>query len=267
MDLRITPVTPRFGVRIDGVDLATPPDDATASLLRRALARHGVLVFRAQRLTPEQLLAGAAALGDPQPQNYSQFNLPGFENIGVLDYRGEQTPADAWHTDSTNRECPPKATVLYALRVPSTGGDTSFADMRAAYRALPAATRHELDELESVNTFDGQFEVSARDDARFGTPVVHPLVRTHPETGEKALWFHVLKTAHLRGMTPRASRAFLERLLAEAIRPAFTYRHVWQAGDLVIVDNRSAMHKVHADYDRSEARVLHRVILAGDRPH
>ena len=100
----------------------------------------------------------------------------------------------------------------------------------------------------------------------FGEPVVHPLLRTHPETGDKALYFHILKASHIIGKTPEESRLFLDGLLDSTVRPAFIYRHKWQTGDLVIVDNRSAMHRVHDDYDRSEKSLLHRVILKGDRP-
>ena len=266
MNLQITPISEHIGAAITDIDLRSSVDAATVTLLRQGLAKHVVLVIRGQTFDPAQLLAAVRVLGEPMRQNYSQFNLPGFPNIGIINYDDVQTPADTWHTDTTNRETPPMATVLYALAVPSRGGDTSFANMRAAYAALPDAVKHEIDSLETVNTFDGQFSVTEQEQHDFGTPVHHPLVRTHPETGEKALYFHILKTASITGKTPAASRSFLEDLLRRAIQPDFVYRHKWQAGDLVIVDNRAAMHRVHDDYDRSEQRLLHRVVLEGDRP-
>ena len=263
---RITALTSHFAGQVDGLALDHAVSAATAARLRAALARHGVLVLRKQELSPDQLLTGVAALGTPERQNYSQFNHPDHPDIGIINYDDVQTPADTWHTDHTNREYPPKATILYAIEIPERGGDTSFADMRAAYAALPETMKRRIEGLRTVNTFDGQFEVSEADRRAFGAPVVHPLVRTHPDTGEKALYFHILKTARIEGMSATASRALLSQLLEQAIRPEFVYRHRWSAGDLVVIDNRSVMHRVHDDYDRSENRLLHRVIVAGDRP-
>ena len=266
MDLRIEPISEYIGATIADIDLNAPIDDEIAAQLRAALTRHVVLVVRDQTFTPQQFLVAVNVLGEPMRQNYSQFNLPDFPNIGVINYNDEQTPADTWHTDTTNREAPPKATILYAIEVPIRGGDTSFVNMCAAYTALPNQVKHDLDALKTVNTFDGQFSVRNEDQRDFGAPVVHPLVRTHRESGAKALYFHILKTSHIEGRTPDESRTFLQNLLDEAIRPEFVYRHRWRGGDLVIVDNRSAMHKVHDDYDRAQTRLLHRIVLKGDRP-
>lgn len=265
MTVGIAPIREHIGGTVTGLDLNNVTD-GVAVRLREALTTHAVLVFRGQKLEPPELLKAVNVFGEPERQNYSQFNHPNYPDIGILDYEGEQTPADRWHTDHTNRECPPKATVFYAFAVPSRGGDTSFADMRASFAALPDRTRRHLDSLKTVNSFDGQFEVKERDRQDFGKPVVHPLVRTHSEAGGKALYFHILKASHIIGWTPKESRQFLEELLESAIQPAFVYRHEWGVGDLVIVDNRSAMHRVHDDYDRSEKRLLHRIILKGDRP-
>ena len=262
----IEPISEHIGAVVTGIDLSAEIDDERALQLRRALAAYAVLVFHGQNFTPVQLLAAVRCLGKPMRQNYSQFNLPEYPDIGIINYNAVQTPADTWHTDTTNRECPPMATVLYALAVPRCGGDTSFANMRAAYAGLPEAVKASLIGLETVNTFDGQFAVQDADRQEFGAPVRHPLVRTHPETGEKALYFHILKTAHIPGKSPEESREFLSSLLETAIRPEYTYRHQWTVGDLVVFDNRFAMHKVHDDYDRSEQRLLHRVVLKGDRP-
>tara|TARA_B100000029_G_scaffold318352_1_gene310736 strand:- start:451 stop:1254 length:804 start_codon:yes stop_codon:yes gene_type:complete len=266
MIIEYTRLTEHIAAEVVGLDLASGAESIDGEALRSLLAEHAVLVIRDQHLSPPQLLDAVGLLGIPERQNYSQFNHPEYPDIGILDYEGEQKPADMWHTDHTNRECPPNATILYALKVPSRGGDTSFVNMNAAFLALPGEVKRELEGMKTVNTFDGQFEVRAADQRDFGRQVEHPLVRTHPETGRKALYFHVLKASYVVGKTAAESRLFLNELLEASIRSEFMYRHQWRPGDLVVVDNRTAMHKVHDDYDRTEKRLLHRVILKGDRP-
>jgi len=151
----IAPISAHIGAAVTGLDLNTVTGSMPAQL-HEALARYVVLVFRDQKLEPPDLLDAVRMFGEPERQNYSQFNHPDFLDIGILDHEGKQTPADMWHTDSTNRECPPKANALYALAVPSRGGDTNFANMRSAYASLPEETGRQLDGLRTVNSFDGQ---------------------------------------------------------------------------------------------------------------
>jgi taurine dioxygenase len=117
-----------------------------------------------------------------------------------------------------------------------------------------------------VNTLDGHVEAREEDIERYGKPVTHPLIRTHPDNGTKAVYFHPTKSKTIEGMTPEESRALLEDLLQRVIQPDVVYRHQWQLGDMVIFDNRSVMHKAHGDYDRRESRLLYRLILRGERP-
>src|SRR6266851_4275752 len=130
---RITPLHPSLGAEVSEVDLAKPIDEPTRHALSRALAEHLVLVFRDQSLTPAQYLAAASVFGPPMEQHYSQHNMPDFPLIGLIWHRNGQQPAEQWHTDHTNRERPPAATILHGVEIPSAGGGTSVANMREAY--------------------------------------------------------------------------------------------------------------------------------------
>jgi alpha-ketoglutarate-dependent taurine dioxygenase len=265
--LSVKPLAPRIGAEIAGIDLAAPPDGATREALSQALSRHLALVFRGQSLTPEQYLAAAAAFGPPMRQHYSQHNMPEFPDIGLVWHRNGQRPAETWHTDHTNRERPPLATLLYGVEIPSKGGGTSVANMRAAYAALSETERRRLDELRTVNRLDAdRADTRAEDREQYDRPIVHPIVRTHPVEGSRAVYFHITKTRNIEGMTPEASQAYLRDLLDRMIRPEIVYTHRWRKGDVLVIDNRATMHRAHGDYDRRESRVLWRIIVEGDRP-
>jgi len=263
--LRITPLHP-MAAEVAGVDLAAPVDEATRDALGAALAEHLALVFPGQSLTPAQYLQAAAVFGPPMEQHYSQHNMPEFPLIGLIWHRNGQQPAEQWHTDHTNRERPPAATLLYGVEVPPAGGGTSVASMRAAYAALSAAERQRLEALTTFNGLDGHADTRAEDREKYGRPVEHPMVRTHPVHGSRAVYFHVSKATHISGMTPEASRAYMKDLLDRMIRPEIVYRHAWRKGDVLVIDNRGTMHRAHGDYDRSQSRVLWRIIVEGDRP-
>jgi len=265
-ELRITPLHPSLGAEVVGVDLSAPIDEPTRLTLTRALADHLALVFRDQSLTPAQYLAAAAVFGPPMEQHYSQHNMPDFPLIGLIWHRNGQQPAEQWHTDHTNRERPPAATILYGVEIPSAGGGTSVASMRAAYLALPEDERRRLESLTSFNGLDGKDDTRQEDRDKYGTPVEHPMVRTHPVHGSRAVYFHIFKATHIAGMTPETSRAYMRDLLDRMIRPEIVYHHVWRKGDVLVSDNRATMHRAHGDYDRSQSRVLWRIIVEGDRP-
>jgi taurine dioxygenase len=133
--VKVSPIHPALGAEVAGVDLSAPLDEPTGHALSQALAEHLALVFHDQSLTPAQYLAAASAFGPPMEQHYSQHNMPGFPLIGLIWHRNGQQPAEQWHTDHTNRERPPAATILYGQEIPSAGGGTSVASMRAAYLA------------------------------------------------------------------------------------------------------------------------------------
>jgi len=264
--VRITPLHPSLGAKVAGVDLGAPIDEPTRHALSRALADHLALVFPDQSLTPAQYLAAASAFGPPMEQHYSQHNMPDFPMIGLIWHRNGQQPAEQWHTDHTNRERPPAATILYAVEIPPAGGGTSVANMRAAYLALPEDERRRLESLTTFNGLDGHADTRPEDRDKYGTPIEHPMVRTHPVHGSRAVYFHISKATHIGGMTPEASKAYMRDLLDRMIRPEIVYHHVWRKGDVLVIDDRATMHRAHGDYDRSQSRVLWRIIVEGDRP-
>lgn len=275
MPLSIRPLADNLGAEATGVDLRRPlaPEDREA--LNRALVDNVVLVIRDQSFTPHEYMAAARNFGTPMDQHYSQFNMPDLPQLSVLSSRDSERDADGkvhlrgtecWHTDHTNRERPPKITMLYAVRMPSKGGDTSFADMRAAYRALPDELKRRVEGMKTVNTLDRHARALDADKEKYAAGHVHPMVRTHPESGVKALYFHPTKTERIVGMEPDESQAFIDDLLERIIRPEIVYRHKWRVGDMLLCDNRQALHVAHADYDPDEGRLVYRIILEGDRP-
>jgi len=266
-DLHVTTLHPSLGAEVSGVDLGAPVDAPTRAALARALADHLVLVFRDQAFTPPQYLAAASAFAPPMRQHYSQHNMPDFPDIGLIQYTEGRRPAEMWHTDHTNRERPPMATLLYGVAVPSRGGGTSIANMRAAFAALPAAEQRRLETLRTINSLDrDRPDTRAEDRVKYSVPIVHPMVRTHPVHGTKAIYFHITKTLNIEGMSADASRAYLGDLIERTIRPEIVYHHTWRRGDLIVIDNRATMHRAHHDYDPGETRLLWRIIVEGDRP-
>src|SRR5215471_4270150 len=264
--IRITPLHAALGAEVAGVDLSAPIDEHDRATLTRALADHLALVFHDQTLTPAQYLAAASVFGPPMEQHYSQHNMPEYPLIGLIWHRNGQQPAERWHTDHTNRERPPAATILYGVEIPSAGGGTSVASMRAAYTALQADEQRRLESLTTFNGLDGHMDTRPEDVEKYGKPIEHPMVRTHPVHGSKAVYFHISKATHISGMAPEASRAYMQDLLDRMIRPEIVYHHVWKKGDVLVIDDRATMHRAHGDYDRSQSRILWRIIVEGDRP-
>lgn len=280
MVFSIEPLGEHIAGEVKGIDLRAPVDAETLAALNDALAEHVVLVFRDQDLNPVQFVEAAGIFGPTMRQHYSQFESPDHPHLAYVSSEdggvgpdGKRVPrATMWHTDHTNHERPPKATMLYAVELPSQGGGTSFANMRAGLAALPENLQSRLAGMKTVNnlavevTKGGNARARPEDAEKFSNNIVHPMVRTHPDNGTKALYFHISKTERIEGMEPEESIDFLADLLAQAIRPEFVYRHDWRLGDMVVFDNRASMHRAHADYDMSERRLLYRVIVEGDRP-
>lgn len=259
----LMPLHQSLGLAVIGVDLSAPIDAETGDNLSHLLAEHLVLVFPEQSLTPTQYLAAAAAFGPPMRQHYSQHPMPGFPDIGMVRHQDGQRAAETWHTDHTYRERPPAATMLYGAEIPSAGGGTSIADMRAAYWALTEAERSHLATLRTVNRLDGERTDAPTEDL---APVIHPMVRTHPVSRERAVYFHPSKTTLIEGMTPAASQAYLADLVERMIQPEIVYHHSWRKGDVLVIDDRATMQRAHDDYDHSESRLLWRISVEGDRP-
>ena len=177
----------------------------------------------------------------------------------------------SWHTDDSFMREPCSLTMLYGLIVPSRGGDTQFTNMYAAYEALPPETKARIDGLQVMHKYQLSRQtnrVTKRPASEMKTmpEATHPLVRTHPATGRKALYLNANRMEQIVGMERAESDALLDELIAHAIEPRFQYRHVWRQGDIVIWDNRCTMHKANADYPEGERRLMHRVVVAGTEP-
>ncbi len=280
--MKISKVKPHIGAIVTGIDLAGPVDAATQKKLYDAVVENVVLVIRGQaHLSPGQLQAAGELFGELMEDQNRRYLVDGFPLISVLDNRHKDSkgqPAKVganatWHTDHTNQELPPKFTMLYAVAVPDKGGTTSVCNSRAAFEALPESLKQKIVNAKTENTLissarmkAGNPDIVRAQQESKKPPTVHPLVRTHPETGTKAVWFHKSKTETVTGMTPEETQDFLQDLTVKVTQPEFCYAHEYQKGDLLIIDDRASLHKAGFDYDHSQHRRLYRMLVRGDRP-
>lgn len=276
--MQITRLAANIGAEVTGIDLRMPVDAEMRRRLNAAVVDHVALVIRDQDFTAEQYLAAVSLFGEPMEQHFTQYALPDCPLVHEVSNRhqdksGKRVKHGAgWHTDHTNHVRPPKYTSLFAVALPSSGGDTAVVNMRAGYDALPDALRQKIRGMKTVNVFQGSASATYSGQsadaqaAQKPAPVLQPLVRINPDNGMKALYFHPVKTENIVGMTAPESQALLNELLEHAIRDEFIYRHRWRKGDMLIWDNRAAMHRAHFDYDPGEFRLLYRVLVRGELP-
>ena len=214
-------------------------------------------------ITPEQHVAFAQRWGEVHEMLTPEACLEGNLKVLVLDTHGEKPVTDAWHSDVTMEEKPPLGSLLLARVVP-VGGDTIFASQYLAYESLSDGMKRMLDGMKAVHNGDNFAKAGNFDPARFPSSL-HPVVRTHPETGRKALFVNPVYTTRFEDMTAEESRPLIDFLCAHAVQPNFTFRHRWTAGDMLIWDNRCLQHFAVADYG-AQPRTMHRVTVLGDRP-
>ena len=278
-DLTFTRLGPHMAIAVDGVDLRDTPNDTLSQRLHRALLNHQVLCIRDQHIGPGEFLAAISLFGTPQIRPEIP-HVAGFPGVTTISSDDRDTQGDGkrlvvgalWHTDDSHMAAPSALTALYGIEVPAIGGDTEFANMYAAYEALPPAERARLDGLRAVhmtkpNRTVGRTRSIAPDILATRPPVVHPLVRTHPETGRKALYLGRNRMDHIVGMDREAGHRLIDDLVAHSTQPQFVYRHKWRRGDIVIWDNRCLMHKANGDYPEGARRLMHRIIVAGTVPY
>jgi alpha-ketoglutarate-dependent taurine dioxygenase len=278
MDYSSAPLSAHTAAEIRGVDLGRPVDEAIRTRLCRAFVDHSVLVFRDQQLTPHQLVAAVGLFGEVFPQHDSRFALP---ECPLVHYISNQDfypdgrryiPGEGYHTDHSNAVCPPKATVLHAVRLPERGGDTQYVNMHLAYDELPEATKRRIVGLKAIHVYQSRhsarklMELTAEGRNRVPDQVIHPIVRTHPESRRKAIYINPIRIEGIVGMAESEALALLAELLDHAMQPEYQYRHQWRPGDLVMWDNRSLLHKANGDYDMTQTRYLYRIMLQGDVP-
>jgi taurine dioxygenase len=268
----ITPLQPSLGAQIGGIDLARPLDRPTYDALRAALLQYKVLFFRDQNLTREEHIALGAAFGDLE--EHPVFSLPDYPQILPLisqELKGKyrQSTDSNWHADTTFRTEPSAASILIQRVSPSLGGDTVFANAVAAYETLDEETKARIDGLTAIHDpsiFIQFLDTEEKKDALRASfpPVEHPVVRVHPETGEKVLYVNSVFTRYIVGLPEDESKALLARLFDQVKRPEFQVRWSWQPGSIAFWDNRATQHYAVPDY--SEARHMERVTIVGDRP-
>jgi len=273
--LAVTPISPAIGARVEGVDLSAPLSDAAVAALDAALVRHQVLFFENQPLTPRLQRDFAARFGELHVHPVYP-NVPDQPEIMVLD-TGPHNPTDndVWHTDVTFIQTPPSIVALAGKQLPPIGGDTLWTSAVAAYEALSAPLRTLLDPLRAEHDFTKAFpewrHSGPAEHDRWRTardrhpPVVHPVVRTHPVSGRKALFVNENFTTRILGLGARESDGILRILFDHVTRPEFTVRWSWKANDLAIWDNRSTQHYAVNDY-LPHRRLMHRATVIGDRP-
>jgi taurine dioxygenase len=250
-----------LGAVITGVDLSQPVGDDTFGAIRDAFHEYMVVCIRGQAaMTPEDQLAFAARWGEISTHPY----VPSIDGYpGIMRIYDPNPVTVTWHADTTHAARPPALTLLLARVLPPYGGDTMFANAALAYDQLSPGLRATVDGLRAVHQ-GTELAASAGLDQQAVT-TAHPVVRTHPVTGRRALFVNGNYTSHFEGWTPGESRPLLEYLYAQIARPEFTYRHRWEVGDLIMWDNRCTQHAVVGDTGGAE-RTLHRVTIAGDVP-
>ena len=278
MALRQERLGGHMAAAVTGIDLNMPPDESTQAKLVEALHAHLVLCIRDQLLAPVPFRDAMARFGTPmlrrqlaRTEECAEVNIISSEDRDELGDGEKLVNGASWHTDDSFVRAPCSLTMLYGVVVPSSGGDTQFTNMYAAYDDLPSETRAEIEELKVVHKYESSRKtgrVAKRPEAEMAAvpEAVHPLVRTHPETRRKALYLNPNRMEGIVGLRRAESDALLDALIAHAIQPHYQYRHVWRQGDIVIWDNRCTMHKANADYPEGERRLMHRVIVAGTEP-
>jgi alpha-ketoglutarate-dependent taurine dioxygenase len=275
----VIPTGAALGATVNGVDLRHL-SEATFARIMQAWHEHSVLLFRGQTLTDQDLIAFSRRLGDldwaPVQETGRRFveGLPEIYIVSNVKVNGEPIGSlgdgeAVWHTDMSYLELPPKASMLYALEIPPTGGNTSFCTMYGVYEALPQQLKDRIAGLKIKH--DGTYNsggyvregVTPTDDPRQSPGAVHPLVCTHPANGRRMLYLGRRRNAYLLGLELAESEALLDELWSIVDRREFSWEHVWHVGDLVLWDNRCTMHRRDA-FDPNSRRIMHRTQVKGD---
>jgi taurine dioxygenase len=278
-DVTIAELSSNAGAEVTGIDLTGRLQPELRERLIRAFVEHSVLVIRNQRLDAAQFLAAMQNFGEIFPQHNLRFAVPEcplvhyISNQDKLEDGRAYIPGEGYHTDHSNDAIPSKATALHAVKLPASGGDTQFVNMHKAYDALPEAMKRRIEGRLARHVYQSRFserklpQLAGERRKTIGTAsVLHPLVRTHPESGRKAIYINPIRIEEIVGMASAEALPLLDELLAHSTRPCFEYRHQWKHGDVVMWDNRCLLHKANGDYPVSEVRYLYRLMLKGEKP-
>ena len=281
MTLQIRPLSDALGAEVTGPDCSRPLDADTIDVINDAFLAHHLLCIRAEPMPAADFDRLARAFGTPKVQLLRRARHGDVETVSLLEStyrRPEDKPDDlamvrlsGWHTDDSYFAVPAKATMLQALAIPDSGGETRFCNTRAAYEGLPEATRRRIDGMQAVHAYD-TMRARARAKARTAeeaaeTPeVVHPLVRTHDDTGVRAIYYNANRTDRVVGLDRGESDRLLDELYAHMTQPQYRYDHRWRPGDVLLWDNRCLVHSVNVDFPVGQKRLHQRILLEGTRP-
>ena len=265
--VQIRKVGPLIGVEVSGVDIRAL-DDAGFAAIYRAWLESNVLVVTGQALTIHEFLAYSRRFGvvSPHPSKSTRHpDVPEITELGTGKFNADgslnqaiyRRGAEGWHTDGAYDDIPFKATQLFALAVPDTGGDTLFASGYAAYDAMPQRLKQRLEGVNGAFTYGGRTKAQAllNPEDRDRAPALHPIIRTHGETGRKSMYFDPGKILYIQGAEPAESDDLIGELTELMIQPDGQYRHKWRVGDVVIWDNRCSYHKAAGDYPPEQDRI------------
>ena len=272
--LTLTPLTPTIGAEVGGVDLRQPLEAGQVTAIRQALLDWKVLFFRDQDITTDQHLAFARNFGGLEVHPFAPQKPDYPEVLAITHNRESRGKENVWHSDVTWREKPSLGSILRAIEIPSLGGDTLFADMYAAYDGLSDETKAKIEGAYAVHDFahfrklmvkQGKTPEEVEAFNKLYPMMEHPVVRTHPETGRKAIYVNVAFTQHIVGMDKAESDVLLKHLYAQAAIPEYQCRFRWQPHSIAFWDNRASQHYAASDYWPAVRR-MERVTILGDRP-
>ena len=272
--INVQPVSGALGAEISGVDISLPLDAEVVEEIRNAFLSHLVIFFQNQVITPQKQLNFAEQFGIPMeyPQLKGLPECPLVTEVIKLEHE-KLNFGGVWHSDTAYLKQPPMASMLYAIEIPPYGGDTIFSNQYMAYENLSDGFKKTLSELIAVNS-STKPEVSMTREDRMSEAgmelnvlsALHPAVRTHPETGRKALYVNKAHTTHFEDWTEQESKSLLEFLFHHQVRTEFTCRFSWEKNSLAFWDNRCVQHNPVNDY-HGFRRIMHRVTIAGDKPY
>ena len=273
--MEAVPLSPALGAELRGVDASRPLEDALFKKVLNAWHQHLVILLRGQELDEEAQVRFAERFGALSPIHTSHHSATNKAVMYIGNRKQDGKIIGAlplgemqFHSDQCYKECPAMGTMLYAIEIPSQGGNTLFANGYKAYQALPADVKRAVEGKKAVHVYDYEGGVTDRREMvapSEGLSFAHPIARTHPATGRKSLYVNRLMTHHIEGLPGEESERLLALMFESLERPEFIYEHRWRVGDLLLWDNRCVLH-ARRDFDPNERRWLRRVTIKGDRP-
>ena len=273
-EFKVRPLSDLMGAEISGIDLRQKIDKGTTDKLLNAIKDHLVICIKNQKLNPTELANVSRIFGNPKKyfvQHETVDNIP--EVIVVSNRTSDNKPrvyASHWHTDDSYREKPATLTFIYPETLPKNGGGTDFINCYSVFQNLPEHLKGKISNLSAIHKWQSRRNVSkvaklSKEQEEETPEVEHPLIRTHPMSGEKSLYINPNRIDHIAGFNNSDSDKLLDELYEFSFQSKFQYSHSYQEGDLVIWDNRCTMHKANSDYNLKQLRVMHRVMLEGEK--